>query len=52
MVLHRFYTDLIDQIFRWVFHSFEPDRYQWFAETSTDRGETVNQTWRIDVVRK
>lgn len=52
MVLHSFNTRLTDTISRWVFHSFEPDRYQWFAESSTDRGATFNETWTIDVVRK
>ncbi len=52
MVLHSFNTNRTDTISRWVFHSIEPDRYQWFAESSTDRGATFNETWTIDVVRK
>lgn len=51
MVLHQFNTNLTGSISRWVFHSIEPDRYQWFAEQSSDRGETFSETWTIDVVR-
>jgi hypothetical protein len=51
MVLHSFDTHLGDTISRFVFHSIEPDRYQWFAENSTDRGQTFNETWTIDIQR-
>ncbi len=52
MVLHNFNTNLRDTISRWIFQTVEADRYQWFAESSTDRGATFNETWTIDVVRK
>lgn len=52
MILNSFNTNLTDTISRWVFHTIEDDRYQWFAESSTDRGETFNETWTIDVVRQ
>ncbi|WP_412069204.1 hypothetical protein [Rubrivirga sp. IMCC43871] len=51
MVLHQFDARLTDTLSRFVFHSIEPDRYQWFAESSTDRGATFATTWTIDVTR-
>ena len=52
VVLHSFDTRLGDPISRYVFHSIEDDHYLWFAETSTDRGETFTTTWTIDVTRR
>ena len=52
MVLHSFDTRLGDPISRFVFHSIEDDHYLWFAESSSDRGETFTTTWTIDVTRR
>ncbi|NNF58852.1 MAG: DUF1579 family protein [Rhodothermaceae bacterium] len=52
MVLHLFDTNLTDPVTRFVFHAIEPDRYQWFAETSRDRGESFTTTWTIDITRQ
>lgn len=52
MVLHLFDTRLGDPISRFVFHDIEADSYRWFAESSTDRGETFTTTWTIDVTRR
>lgn len=52
MVLHTFGGRLGDPISRFVFHNIEADSYAWFAESSTDRGETFNPTWIIDVTRR
>ena len=52
VVLHTFGTRRTDTLSRFVFHSIEPDRYQWFAESSTDRGATFAQTWTIDLTRR
>lgn len=52
MVLHTFDTRLGDTISRFVFHSIEDDHYLWFAESSTDRGETFTTTWTIDFTRR
>ena len=52
MVLHSFDTRLGDTISRWVFHSIEDGHYLWFAENSTDRGQTFTTTWTIDLTRR
>ncbi|GAB5534982.1 MAG: hypothetical protein Rubg2KO_12310 [Rubricoccaceae bacterium] len=52
IVLHSFDTRLGDTISRFVFHSIEDDTYRWYAENSTDRGETFTTTWTIDFTRR
>ena len=52
IVLHLFDTRRTDPISRFVFHDIEPNAYRWFAESSTDGGETFATTWTIDVTRR
>ncbi len=53
LVLHLFETHTAAPSFSYfVFHDIEPDRYRWYAETTTDRGATFRKTWLIDVTRK
>ncbi|MEM6647634.1 MAG: DUF1579 family protein [Bacteroidota bacterium] len=51
MVLHSFTTDTASPISRYVFHSIEADRYQWYGATSTDRGDSFAKGWIIDIKR-
>lgn len=39
-------------ISHFIFHDIEADRYQWFAESSRDRGETFQTTWTIEMTRR
>ena len=51
-MLHTFEAGATGTVNRWVFHGVEKDAYHWYAESSTDRGETWNRTWVIDFARK
>jgi hypothetical protein len=53
IVLTLFETDSGEPtISYFVFHDMEKDRYQWHAETSSDRGRTFDTTWTIDTRRR
>ncbi len=39
-------------ITRYTFHNITPDHYDWTATTSTDRGATFNETWRISITKR
>ncbi len=49
MVLHRFVTQRSDQIARYVFHDVRAGSYDWYAESSADRGRSFNKIWTIRV---
>lgn len=53
IVLHNFESDLASpSISRYVFHSVEENGYKWFSEQSTDRGQTFQTTWTLDMTRR
>jgi len=53
IILHSFDRHLASgQFSYWTFHTIEADSYGWFANTSTDRGETFKKTWIIEATRK
>ncbi len=50
IVLTNFGTDTsVAPISHYVFHGIEDDRYDWYAESSSDRGATFQKTWIIEV---
>lgn len=52
IVLNLFETHTADpNMSRFVFHSVQKDSYQWFAESSQDRGKTFKKTWIIEATR-
>ena len=53
IVLHKFDADASDvPINQWTFHSWTPDSYGWYGNTSRDRGATWKKTWIIEGTRK
>lgn len=53
IILHNFEADAASpSIPRYVFHSIEENSYKWFSEQSTDRGESFQTTWTIDMARQ
>lgn len=50
IVLHPFETDLAGGVVtRFVFHDVREDGYDWYSETSRDRGLTFTKSWIIAV---
>lgn len=50
VVLTLFEANRADAPFsRFVFHDIRKDGYRWYAERTTDHGETFTKTWLIDV---
>lgn len=53
IVLTLFETDTTaPRIPRFIFHDIQEDSYKWFSETSTDRGETFQTNWTIEMTRQ
>ena len=53
VILHNFEANTTSPLIpRYVFHDIAKDSYAWYAENSTDRGKTFNQTWGITFARK
>lgn len=53
IVLTLFETDTTaPRMPRFIFHDIQEDSYKWFSETSTDRGETFQTNWTIDMTRQ
>jgi hypothetical protein len=52
IVLTLFETDNSESpINYYIFYDFEEESYQWHALTSTDHGNTFNETWTINTIR-
>ena len=49
IVLTNFAADSTGTLNRYVFYEIGEKGYRWYAESSTDRGETFTKTWTIDV---
>jgi hypothetical protein len=49
IVLTNFAVDSTGPFPRFVFHDIGDHGYSWYAERSSDRGETFEKTWTIDV---
>ena len=48
LVLHNFETNTSNSLLpRYIFHDISEKTYAWYAENSTDRGNTFNKTWTI-----
>lgn len=52
IVLHPFYTDTTRRMSMWVFHDMREEGYDWFGQSSTDRGGTWQKGWIINVRNK
>ena len=52
IVLHPFGTDATRPMSMWVFHDMREGAYDWFGQTSTDRGKTWNKTWIINFSKR
>jgi len=53
IVLHLFDTDAANPtIQHYIFHNIREDGYDWYAESSTDRGASFDTTWVINVMRR
>lgn len=53
IVLHLFDTDLTNPTIQYyVFHNIRQDGYDWYAQSSTDRGANFDTTWVINVTRR
>lgn len=53
IILHNFEANTTSPLIpRYVFHDIATDSYAWYAENSTDRGQTFNETWKITFARK
>ncbi len=52
IILHLFEARTTDPVIpRYVFHDIKEDSYAWYALQSTDRGQSFNKTWVIEVQR-